>query len=273
MKNKNTFLVFILILFALAAFTTCENPILEKWWVDPEPNKPVQQQATEPDYEYIAITKNVPMVVYETIVETQYIYEEIYLTLPPSIQIVYVDRPVPPEILMQHITIVNIEFIIFSGDQTGYNIRAKAPATTHLTEQEQGANNAIIGQMKQALKDNSEYYLILHGHANPVFGTPEEIKELTDISTARAEAVRDAIAWEYDGYTLPLPSTPPPSTTTILKMAPSHDLAGRMTTKGYGGGRNISGTSSSYAGLNRRVEAILFTIETDPLLPEYKGGY
>jgi hypothetical protein len=33
-----------------------------------------------------------------------------------------------------------------------------------------------------------------------------------------------------------------------------------MTTRGYGGGRNIAGSSQTYAGLNRRVEAILFKV-------------
>ncbi|MCL2231433.1 MAG: hypothetical protein FWC01_10105, partial [Treponema sp.] len=154
------------------------------------------------------------------------------------------------------------EFIIFSGDQVKYNWPAKPPANSNVTLQEQNTNNGIVEEIVADLIDNEEYFLILHGHANVVTGSLQEASELTEISNDRAESVRDAIALVYSGGSLPTPANPP-SQTVIGAMDPSHDLAARITTRGYGGGRSIAGSSTTYAGLNRRVEAILFKVSTE----------
>jgi|GEM_PF-1635711 len=262
MKIKNAFYIFGLA-FAFLCFSTCdfENPIIGQWWEE------------EQDYNYVAIIKDVPLLIYETIIETEIIYETIIETifqqLPPEIQIeyeyVYVDRPLPPEILLQHIDIISIEFIIFSGNQVKYNWPVPPPpptATSNVTLQEQNTNNEIVKQIVEELKENEEYYLILHGHANVVTGSLQEASELTQISNDRAESVRDAIALVYSGGSLPTPANLP-SQTVIGAMDPSHPLAERITTRGYGGGRSIAGSSTAYAGLNRRVEAILFKVSTE----------
>jgi len=257
MKIKNAFYIFGLA-FAFLCFSTCdfENPIIGQWWEEEE----------EEDYNYVAIIKDVPLLIYETIIETETIYETIIQQLPPEIiteyEYVYIDRPLPPEILLQHIDIISIEFIIFSGDQVKYNWPAKPPANSNVTLQEQNTNNEIVGQVVNALKENEEYFLILHGHANALTGSMQEVSELTQISNDRAESVRDAIAWVYNGNSLP-PGTNPPLETVIEEMDTSHDLAARTTTRGYGGGRSIAGSSTAYAGLNRRVEAILFKISVE----------
>jgi hypothetical protein len=107
MKNKTIISIFSLIVFAAICFTTCDmgNPIMEKWWVEPEPK--------EEEPEYIPLTKNIPIVSYETIYKTiidkEIQYETIFVSLPPEIvyETVYVDKPVyeivyeqlPPEII------------------------------------------------------------------------------------------------------------------------------------------------------------------------------
>jgi len=258
MKKSN--LIFIIVVFLCVSFLTCQNPILETWWVPDD----------DDDYEYITIIKDVPIYVYETIVEDHYIYEEVIkeifiVTNDPIV--VVVEKPLPPEIMLQYIDIVGIEFIIFAGSGIGFN---GGPGTfppskptnvgTNLTPEEMNANDKIIFELAQELKahnkEGDRYFIILHGHANPITFTPEEIEELKDISKLRANAVADELNRVYKGDL-------------------GENGENRMTTRGYGGGRNIAGNSSSYAGLNRRVEAILFTITTETTtgpLPPGVGG-
>ena len=280
MKIKNA--VFILIILVCFSFTTCnvDNPIISTWWTEED---------IEPDYDYVAIIKNVPLLIYETIVEDHYIYETVEKIIYDTVYVdtpgetIYIERPLPPEILLQHIDIKAIEFIIFSGDQTKYNWSADKNAASHLTKQEQETNNTILQEMLEDLEKegNEDYFLILHGHANPITGTAEETLELSNISNARAKSVRGAIGWvcDHDGdlpelYDPPKgiqPEQGPPNLGTpdpsdddnFPQMDVNHKLFKRITTKGYGGGRNIAGSSVTYAGLNRRVEMILFTVSTD----------
>jgi len=284
MKKRNKLFFVGLIIMLCAILTTCENPILKKWWV-----------GEEEDFDYVAIIKDVPILIYETIVEDHYIYqtiynkiiqyvpeyiteyvyqevpgETIYIQVPGKaepIEVpgppVYIEKPMPPEILMQYIEILSIEFIIFSGNQTNYNWPSTNTSGTSLTIQEQSTNNKIVQELVAELRNNVDYFLILHGHSNPIDFSQSELEELMEISTKRAVAVQNAIVLDYDGETLPVPSTPPPSQ-YIPPMIAGHDLIGRISTKGYGGGRNVAGPSSSYSGLNRRVEAILFRIVEEP---------
>jgi outer membrane protein OmpA-like peptidoglycan-associated protein len=98
--------------------------------------------------------------------------------------------------------------------------------------------------MAEALK-SKDYMLILHGHANPVTGTAAEAVQLAQISLDRANSVKEKLKTVYTG---------------------DESLDNRITTKGYGGMRNVSTTgSSAYSSLNRRVEAILFTIDIAPV--------
>ncbi|MCL2705204.1 MAG: hypothetical protein FWE72_03240 [Spirochaetaceae bacterium] len=267
--NKKLILGFILMMFV--CFTTCDmqNPIIEKWWVEEE-------------NEYIGIIKPIPYI--------EYIYETITEYVPQ-----------PPTVTAQNINIINIEFIVFSGDQEQYNINAKAPAVTHTTGAERKSNEVNIIAMAEELRANqgetktpgkSEYMIILHGHANPVYGTEAEKIELEKISKARAKDVEKRLADIYNYientgaptapvYTegiAPLPPslTTPPVPNYAHELDPDveitgliPDLAGRVFVKGYGGGRNLG--SSSYPGLNRRVEMILFEITTEIISD--KGGY
>jgi hypothetical protein len=299
MKNIYIFGVIALI---CACVSSCEldNPIMEKWWEEPEPEEPL----------YVPIIKTLPPeYIRETIEDDHYIYQTIYQKLPPEViveqlppkviieqlppeviiqyvtdedirksiqeappekileyltdeQIAYITSQIPPkviveqlppeviiqqlppEILLQSISIVDIEYIIFSGDATAYNGSSPTPGGTSLTTQEKATNDDIIKGMAEMLK-SSDYMLILHGHANPVTFSKEEADQLTQISLDRANAVKTRLASLYAG---------------------TEPLNNRITTKGYGGERNISVSGSSvYSSLNRRVEAILFTIVTAPV--------
>ena len=240
MKKINIIVFLGLTVLACIFLVTCDNPIMKKWWVE--------EDGTDADYDYVVITKDVPIVIYETIIEEKTIYEEVikYITILDP-QIVVVEKPLPPEVMLQYISVVDIEFIIFAGESTVYNGAHGVGGITDLTQQEKDSNVGIVSEMAQELKDHNDYLLILHGHANPALGTPEEIADLTRISLARANAVAEELK---DVYGRP---------------GADVDLAKRMTTRGYGGGRNMTGSSSTYAGLNRRVEAILITV-TEPVL-------
>jgi len=295
MKNKKWF-IFVLILICVC-FTTCENPIIRQWWVKEE----------EEDFDYIALIKSIPEVVYETIIETETIYEYITVVIP-DVVIEYVDRPVPPEILMQYIDIIGIEFIIFAGESIVFNgpperdalVPQENPGIVHgatdLNPEERKTNLLIAAEMTKTLIEEPEYFLILHGHANPVEGTQTEAIILEYISLERAKDVAVIIRKLYyamknsisgwSGRTWPSIMADIKTGTiteadiraiTGYTSTDLEDLDKRMTTKGYGGGRNLSSPSSTFAALNRRVEAILFTIETDPIpkpLPDYgQPGY
>ncbi|MDR0312044.1 MAG: OmpA family protein [Treponema sp.] len=267
MKNRNAKFAYCLLLLVCACFTTCnwENPILEKWW--------------EEDLFYIPIIKTLPPEqIYTTIVETVEIHDTIYEQLPLEIIIKDVtdqdilnyikDLPpetifqylteeqkqyikekipptviiqqLPPQILLQSISIVDIEYIIFSGDATAYNVNSPTPGGTNLTTQEKATNDDIVKVMAEMLR-NKNYMLILHGHANPVTGTAAEALQLTQISQDRADAVKAKLKLVYTGQ---------------------EPLDNRITANGYGGERNVSMPASTTSSLNRRVEAILFTIDT-----------
>jgi hypothetical protein len=174
---------------------------------------------------------------YLTDEQIQYIKDQI----PPDVII----QQLPPEIWLQSISIVDIEYIIFSGDATAYNGNSPTPGGTNLTTQEKATNDEIVNAMAGALR-NTDYMLILHGHANPTNpNDPNEASQLMQISLDRANSVKARLESVYTG---------------------GEPLTNRITTKGYGGERNVSVSgSSAYSSLNRRVEAILFTIDTSPV--------
>ena len=178
--------------------------------------------------EIIEIIKQIPP---ETILE--------YLTKE---QIEYIVKQQPPELILQTINILAIEYIIFAGESMEYNGPPGPGGSTALNEQEINSNDANIRAIAKYLNSDPDTFIILHGHANPVLGTPEEEQELKIISEGRAKAVAAELLGE---------------------LGAGFDKAKRMTVTGYGGGRNLSVTgSTTYAGLNRRVEMILFKINT-----------
>lgn len=230
--NKNTRLFLCLLLLLCASFVACnwDNPILEKWWVDPKP--------AEPEYIYAGILKNIPV--------TQYIYETI-------IETVVEWKDLPPSEVLQSIEIIGIEYIIFSGDQPSYNGDAGTTSGTSLLPTEKDYNDRTIEAVAQALVDNSDYLIMLHGHANPTTFTQGETLELGTLSKSRADSVKaklDSVIKTTSltsGGASPYPAGLPPD---------------KITVSWYGGGKTLFGNNSLYTALNRRVEMIIFRIIT-----------
>ena len=159
-------------------------------------------------------------------------------------QIIYIINQQPPQVILQNIKIITIEYIIFSGDSIVYNGPPGPGATTDLSSQERITNDRIVDSMARILAENPNYMIILHGHANPVNFTPEELEELDIMSRERAVSVQGELERKFLGFSGGVPI----------------DSERRVSAIGYGGGKNISLPAGSYAQLNRRVEVILFEI-------------
>jgi len=251
MKKRNVFFAIMLIVMVSLCFTTCENPIIKRWWGDPDPD-------------YISILKTVPVI--------EIIYEEI-----EKIVEIYL----PPEKQLQTIKIINIEYVLFSGDQSGYNMNSVSG--TSLSPEERKSNELNIEGMAEALEanqgkvrgvlgdgdaDDPEYMIILHGHANPVTFEQGDIGDLMELSKNRAYQVAVRLNQIYTGS--PYNPDPPASSGPLVVPDPplsgiDPELEGRVSVTWYGGERNLG--SSSYAGLNRRVEMILIEILTETIAP------
>ena len=234
MKSKK-FLILAGLILASIGLTTCSNPIIEKWWN----NEPY----------YVAIQQTVPI--------EKIIYQEV--------------ETIRPITVMESIKIINIEYVLFSGDASVVNGTSPVGGTD-LTPEEIQSNNANMNAMAQALfgarnrslpaEQQKDYMIIFHGHANPVDYTEAETGDLTKLSKDRAENVEQEVLNRYDAISPP-PSPLPPTTT--IPPPDGHDLYNRMTATWYGGERNLG--SSSYPGLNRRVEMILIEITTETVTP------
>jgi len=328
-----------LFLLACVCFVTCENPIMEKWWVDPE-------------QEYVPITKMVPQVTYETVIEHDIVYKQVFVQLPPEIvhdtivkevekdvpvyiyqtiieqvpqiiyvnitnnittnmsydtinnsindnaketvagppseadiikyikehsdevlniikgqdnrkdilkeiikdippedlvnyltdeQIKYIIQQQPPQIILQTLNIVDIEYIIFAGSANQYNGPPGPGANTSLTAQEKSSNDVSVSGIAKALKNNANYLIMLHGHANPTtLNDPDEIGDLMKLSEDRAKAVEAELRKQYKA----------------INGGTDIDDS-RVTVSGYGGEKNLFGQNTAYTALNRRVEMIL----------------
>jgi len=171
---------------------------------------------------------------------------EIIQKTPPDVlikyltdeQIKYIIQQQPPAMLLQSIKIIDIEYIIFAGDSSVYNDPNPPNAGSALTAQAKATNNSIVNAAIKTLRDDPDCLVLLHGHANPVTGTQAETDELEALSLARADAVK----------------------AQIHSVASDVDL-GRIDTKGFAGEGNIV-SSTSNADLNRRVEVIIFKLDT-----------
>ncbi|MDR2701965.1 MAG: OmpA family protein [Spirochaetaceae bacterium] len=149
----------------------------------------------------------------------------------------------PPQVILQTIQIIDIEYIIFAGNADKYNGPHGSGASTDLTAQEKSSNDASVSAMAQALKDHPDYLIMLHGHANPSTFTDGETLELKKLSEDRAKAVEAELKTKFKA----------------LNGGTDIDNS-RMSVSGYGGEKNLFGSNSTYAGLNRRVEMILVKV-------------
>jgi outer membrane protein OmpA-like peptidoglycan-associated protein len=168
--------------------------------------------------------------------------EEIYIYLTDE-QIKYVIQQQPPEVILQAVKIIDIEFVIFSGNSVTFNGNSPVGGT-NLSAQEKSANETIVNVMAQALVDDTDCLIMLHGHANPTTFTEGEKGELEQISMDRAKSVETALRAKFKTYS-----------------GGKNIDDTRVTVSGYGGGKNLFGSNSTYAGLNRRVEMILVQVK------------
>jgi hypothetical protein len=158
-------------------------------------------------------------------------------------QIKYIIQQQPPQIILQTIEIIDIEYIIFAGSADKYNGPHGAGASTDLTVQEKNSNDASVSAIAKALKDNPEYLIILHGHANPTAFTAGEIGDLMTLSLNRAKAVEAELEKQFKA----------------INGGTGIDST-RVSVSGYGGEKNLYGQNSAYTALNRRVEMILVRV-------------
>ena len=216
-----------LLLFAFLKACSMENPIMETWWVE--------RGGTEPHY--VALIKSIPEIVLTTITET--IVKEVLVGADPL------------EVL-QKINILSIEYILFSGDSSTFNGPAVGGAATSITSQEMVFNATTISAMAKLVVNNyDKYRVILHGHANPLNFTDGETVELMELSKGRATAVYDQLMSSIQKYYTDVHGAGPFNKDTW------DDL---ITVTWYGGEKNLMGSNSPHASLNRRVELILFEI-------------
>jgi ribosomal protein S13 len=148
----------------------------------------------------------------------------------------------PPQVILQTITIIDIEYIIFAGNADQYNGHPVQGGSTPLTTQEINSNNASVSDIAKALFKNPDYLIMLHGHANPTAFTDAEIGDLEKLSKDRANAVKTELLKQY-------------KTLSGVDIDDS-----RVSVSGYGGEKVLFGNNSVYTPLNRRVEMILVRV-------------
>jgi len=220
-------LAFGLVALACAFLAACENPIIETWW---------RETKDEPEPSYHAVLKHLPP-------EIRYIFIEVIQTVVSTL---------PSEKILQNLEIIEIEYIIFAGGQTEYNVKTPGEgASTSLTQAQFDTNNAYLASMTNTLHLNPEFLVVVHGHANPTLqpgqpGFEEDLAECERIAIARARSVagelaRRGITWIED------------------ENNPNFS-ANRIKTNGFAGNRTIA--DPTHPELNRRVEVIIVNITT-----------
>jgi len=218
-----------------------------------EVEKIVPEPPTEDDIiQYIKDNPAKVIEIIKTLPNWSDILKEIIKDIPPEEimsyltedQIKYIIRQQPPQLVLQTISVIDIEYIIFSGDASAYNGDSPTKGGTSLSAQEKTTNNNTVSAMAKAFKDNPDYMMILHGHANPTDpNDPNEVATLETLSLARAKAVEAVLKTNF-----------------VNLGGNTANWDDRVSTKGYGGENNLSVTNSTYAGLNRRVEMILVRV-------------
>ncbi|MCL2601199.1 MAG: hypothetical protein FWD91_00135 [Treponema sp.] len=192
---KKTIILIAVVLFStFAVFISCENTIMETWWVDRD-----DSQSNSPDKEFI----------------------------------------------FQNISVITIEYVLFAGNQPEFNNPQAIDGASNLSTAQMESNQRVLDMAATMLREKPEYLVLLHGHANPVDGSPGELDELKQISTDRAISTSVALRTTFIGN----------------GAFSADDINSRMRATGYGGG--LTKGDSLHADVNRRVEVIIFTITVD----------
>jgi glutaredoxin-related protein len=176
------------------------------------------------------------------------IIEKIIQSIPPdeitkyltTDQIKYILEQQPPQVILQTLKIIDIEYIIFAGNAESYNGPPGVGGSTPLTTQAKSSNDASVAAIAKALQDNPAYLIMLHGHANPTEFSDSETEVLKKLSMDRAKAVEAELRTQFK------------------KLSGGVDIDdSRVSVSGYGGEKVLFGNNSANTDLNRRVEMIL----------------
>jgi len=102
-----------------------------------------------------------------------------YVQLPGTVE--YIESS-PKEVeIIKNIMITQVEYIIFAGDVSKYNVGIDNDAKS--------LNDLVINHLVKFLQDNPSCRIRIEGHANPVTQTPSEIQALAAISSNRANEI------------------------------------------------------------------------------------
>ena len=132
---------------------------------------------------------------------------------------------------------MQVPSIIFRADNADFGVQVldvKGNVVKAGITQEQSKNNdRVLKRISDILKKFNDYNVTIVGHANIVSGTQEEIKELKDLSEARAKYVKSV----------------------LVKNGISSN---RLSVEGHGGDEPVASTTDKTVNWkNRRVEFIL----------------
>jgi len=223
-----------LVLLTSLWFTACENPIIETWW---------KERGPEPEPDYHIVIKQLPP-------EIKYIFIEVIHTVVSTL-------PPDKEVILQNLTVIDIEYIIFAGNSVEYNGPPGIAGGTALTAAQINTNNAYLDSMAQTLAANPDFLVIIHGHANPTEPGPGEPGHDPDAFAADLEDCKRIAKERADA------------------VAERFKLKGiaddRIKTNGFGGTRTIG--DPSHPELNRRVEIIIISVEWRDAVPSPRAAF
>jgi hypothetical protein len=191
-------------------------PLTERWHIEP------QVRGGYPHLFGVALTAGYKFRLPEkTEYRTEYIRSE---------RVVYRDviKTLPPIEIAKVLKISMVEFIIFGPDIGSYNLGVDNDGRS--------ANDLVMNETADFLKNNPDYFVRLEGNANPVTADPREAEELMALSTYRANTVAREL--EKRGV----------SRSQMLVMA-------------FGGTRKITSEQDRW-NMNRRVELIIMNADT-----------
>jgi len=97
----------------------------------------------------------------------------------------------PPDVIIEHVRIVRVDFIDFAGNSITYNQKESVPpGGTNLTPSQLEGNTQTVAEVARILRANPTFRLQLAGHANPITQDIDtELAELEAISRSRAGSV------------------------------------------------------------------------------------
>ena len=161
-------------------------------------------------------------------------------------------KTLPPEMVQNKISVIGIEYILFAEESEEYNGDSPRRTGINLTSAEKNTNDTALAAVAQALFDNSDYLLVIYGHAIPVTNDGEEIAELIRLSRNRANAVEELFMEIFNELN---------EEEIIEEEAIEEEVIEeeRVFTSGYDGERYP--IESSFERLNQRVELILFKLD------------